>query len=66
MTVVAPDLPTETENAEARPSCREEVACRADVSDLPAGTKNVEARPRREAARRADRERRTLTENKLL
>ena len=66
MTVVVSDLPTETENAEARPSCRQEVPCRADVSDLPAGTKNVEARPRREAARRADRERRTLTENKLL
>ena len=38
----------------------------ADNSDVPARTVDVEDRPRREAARRADSQRRSLIENQLL
>ena len=57
-------MSTGTEHAEVRP--RQGAAGIADIPDLLDGADNVEERPRREAARRADRERRALMENKLL
>ena len=37
-----------------------------DIPDVPDGAEDAEERPRREAARRADRQRRALMENELL
>ena len=62
-----PDVPTGTEHAEVQP--RRGAACVARIADIPDvldGTDDAEERPRREAARRVDKERRALMENKLL
>ena len=63
-----PDVPTGTEHAEVQP--RQGAACVAgiaDIPDVPDGVdEDAEERPRREAARRADTQRRALIENKLL
>ena len=59
-------MSTGTEYAEVRP--RQGAACIASIADSPDpldGAEDAEERPRREAARRADRERRTLMEDKL-
>ena len=59
-------MPTGTEHAEVQP--RQGTACvagKAGIPDVQGGADDVEERPRREAARRVDRERRALMENKL-
>ena len=62
-----PDVPTGTKHAGVQP--RHGAACVAgivDIPDVPDGAEGAEERPTREAARRADRQRRALMENKLL
>ena len=60
-------MPTGTEHAEVQPrQGAARVAGIADIPDVLGGADDAEERPRREAARRADRERRALMENKLL
>ena len=62
-----PDVPTRTEHAEVQP--RQGAACVAGIAhilDVLGGAEDADERPRQDAARRADRERRALLENKLL
>ncbi|PFX23174.1 hypothetical protein AWC38_SpisGene12260 [Stylophora pistillata] len=63
-TVDIPDVPTGTEQAEVRPS--QGAAGIADITNVLDGAEDAAERSRREAAHRADRERRVLMENKLL
>ena len=62
-----PDVPTGTEHAEVWPRLgTASIACIVDIPDMLDGAEDAEKRPRREAARRADKERKALMENKLL
>ena len=63
-TVDIPVGPTGTAHAEERP--RQGVEYGADNLNVLVGAEDAEERPRREAARRADRERRALMDNQLL
>ena len=66
-TAAIPDVSTGTEHAEVQP--RQGAACIAGIADSPGlldRAEDTEERPRRESARGADRERRTLMEDKLL